>query len=393
MKIIQLVLGKANPDRMNGVNKVAYKLALHQHGLGYDVEVWGIANSLEHNYPPRPFATKLFRQMPNKLKLDGELRAAIAQASKNTVFHIHGSFIPEFYHISRLLKKRGLRYVYTPHGALTAAAMQQSKWRKRIYFKLFERTVIRNAHAVQLLGEQEYTFIDTLMKVPQKVLIPNGMDLDEIPSGIEPAKNEYPVFSFCGRIDSYHKGLDYMLRGFARLIKMGHRASLELIGDGADRPVLQALAAELGIENQVTWHGARYGDEKYHLMARGDVFLHTSRMEGFPMAVLEAAALGLPCLTSEPTNINSFIRKYNAGIPLSELGEEPVTLAMEEACRLFNENKLARLGRNARKMVAEAFDWKNICRQLYRLYLQEEPLSAPAESSTSSEATMVPNLG
>ena len=393
MKIIQLVLGKANPDRMNGVNKVAYKLALHQCELGYDVEVWGIANSLEHNYPPRPFKTRLFRQLPGKLRLDDSLRSAIAQASENTVFHIHGSFIPEFFHISRLLKQRGLRYVYTPHGALTAAAMQQSKWRKRIYFTLFEKAVIRNAHAVQLLGEQEYTFIDTLMEVPQKVLIPNGMDLDEIPSGISRAENKHPVFSFCGRIDTYHKGLDYTLRGFARLVKMGHKASLELIGDGADRPVLQDLTAELGIEDHVTWHGARYGDEKYRLMARGDVFLHTSRMEGFPMAVLEAAALGLPCLTSEPTNINSFIRKYKAGIPLSELSEAAVTTAMVEACSLFREKKLQQLGSNARKMVAGAFDWKNICRQLNRLYLQETPVRAESVAIPSKPATVVPNLG
>lgn len=393
MKIIQLVLGKANPDRMNGVNKVAYKLALHQHELGYDVEVWGIANSLEHNYPPRPFKTRLFRQLRNKLRLDAGLCNAIAQAKENTVFHLHGSFIPEFYHISRLLKRRGLRYVYTPHGALTAAAMQQSKWRKQVYFSLFEKTVIRNAHAVQLLGEQEYTYIDTLMRVPQKVLIPNGMDLDEIPRGISRPENEHPVFSFCGRIDTYHKGLDYTLRGFARLVGKGYQARLELIGDGADRPVLQLLARELGIEKLVTWHGARYGDEKYHLMARGDVFLHTSRMEGFPMAVLEAAALGLPCLTSEPTNINSYIRKYQAGIPLNELGEESVSLAMEETCRLFKAQKLKHLGNNARKMVAEAFDWKNICRQLNRLYLQSAPVGSVANTLLSTKADIVPNMG
>lgn len=393
MKIIQLVLGKANPDRMNGVNKVAYKLAMHQYELGYNVEVWGIANSLEHNYPPRPFHTQLFRQWPNKLKLAPELKDAIAQASEETVFHIHGAFIPEFYHISRLLTKRGIRYAYTPHGALTAAAMQQSKWRKKIYFTLFEKTLIKNAHVVQLLGEQEYSFLDTMMKAPQKVLIPNGMDLDEIPSGIEAANNEFPVFSFCGRMDTYHKGLDYLLKGFARYIQLGHKGTLELIGDGADRPALEALARELKIAQLVTFHGAKYGDDKYHLMARGDVFLHTSRMEGFPMAVLEAAALGLPCLTSEPTNINSFIRKYNAGIPLAQLNEMAVTIALEDASKLFTEKKLKKLGCNAKRMVAEAFDWKHICKQLYQLYLRDSVVRKKQHLQASAAATVVPNLG
>ena len=48
MKIIHAVLGKANPDRMNGVNKVAHQLAKTQQGMGHEVTVWGIASSLEH---------------------------------------------------------------------------------------------------------------------------------------------------------------------------------------------------------------------------------------------------------------------------------------------------------------------------------------------------------
>ena len=39
-KIVHLVLGKANPERMNGVNKVAHALAATQKDFGYDVEVW-----------------------------------------------------------------------------------------------------------------------------------------------------------------------------------------------------------------------------------------------------------------------------------------------------------------------------------------------------------------
>jgi len=43
MNIIHLVLGKANPNRMNGVNKVANQLATTMTNLNKEVELWGIA--------------------------------------------------------------------------------------------------------------------------------------------------------------------------------------------------------------------------------------------------------------------------------------------------------------------------------------------------------------
>ena len=368
MKIIHVVLGKANPDRMNGVNKVAYQLAKTQHELGYDVSVWGIANSLEHNYPQRDFSTKLFLQLPNKLWLDATLESEVHHLPEDAVVHLHGAFIPEFFHLSQILHKRGIRYVYTPHGSLTAAAMQQGKLRKQVYFSLFEKKLIQHAKTVQLLGEQEFSYLDRLVETRNKVLIPNGMDLAEIPDLPEKSEEQFPVFTFCGRLDTYHKGLDLMLLGFQLFLKKGNLARLELIGDGKDRVELMRLAGELGIERHVIFHGAKYGDEKYRLMAQGNLFLHTSRMEGFPMAVLEAAALGLPCLTSEPTNINSFIRRHDAGIALTEHTPEHICKGMEVGLQLFETKELKEKGKNARAMVLQAFDWKNICRELVDVY-------------------------
>ena len=45
MKIIHLVLGKANPNRMNGVNKVAHYHAEYLHKLGHEVEIWGLTST------------------------------------------------------------------------------------------------------------------------------------------------------------------------------------------------------------------------------------------------------------------------------------------------------------------------------------------------------------
>ena len=369
MKIIHVVLGKANPERMNGVNKVAYQLAKNQQEQGHDVTIWGIANTLEHNYPPRNFRTKLFHQTDSMFHFEQVIAKEVWHLRDKIVFHFHGGFIPVFYPISRLLKKRDIPYIYTPHGALTKGAMQKSKWRKKAYFSLYEKTLVKDAKAIQLLGDQEYADIDQLVNVSHKVLIPNGMDTAELPKNLQHDPNQELVFNFCGRLDRYYKGLDLMLAGFSVFLKKGHRARLDLIGDGKDRKYLEELADQLGISDRIVFHGAKYGDEKFRLMAKGDVFMHTSRTEGFPMAVLEAAALGLPCLTSEPTNINHFVRKYNAGFPVnSHPTAASISENMELAYHFFQKNKLKEKGQNARTMVLQAFDWKNICRDLVGVY-------------------------
>jgi len=99
-----------------------------------------------------------------------------------------------------------------------------------------------------------------------------------------------------------------------------------------------------------------------------DVFLHTSRMEGFPTAVLEAAALKIPTITSEPTNMNDFIRKYESGFLLNELSPKEICLQMTIASQHFHEGTLNQKGQNGRVMVEQAFDWKHIAAQLIEIY-------------------------
>ena len=367
MKIIHLVLGKGNPNRMNGVNKVAYQLATTQTEMGHDVTLWGIANDLELNYPDRNFKTVLFQQMKNKLKLDSNLRQAIEALSKDSIVHIHGSFIPEFFHVSKLLSSLDVPYVYTPHGALTEGAMVKNNFAKKMYFQLFESTLIKNAKAMQLLGIQEMEYTNNLINSNNKVLIPNGQDLSVIPS-LDQVNNKEIVFGFCGRLATFHKGLDLLFEGFKMYLDNGKKGTLELIGDSDEREMLENLCQKLGITDQVVFHGKKFGEEKYELIGGFDVFMHTSRMEGFPTAVLEAAAMGKVCITSEATNINDYLRKFNAGLPMKINNKETIASTMAEALKLFDQDELEPIGKRAKEMVEKEFSWTNVSKQLIEVY-------------------------
>jgi len=318
------------------------------------------------NYPERNFSTLLFQQQKNK-GLSSELKMALHNLPSTARVHIHGAFIIEFYKITRILKKIKVPYIFTPHGSFVEAAMKKNKWIKKVYFQLFEKQLIKDAKAIQLLGINEFTHLDKLVHVSHKQLIPNGIDPNKIPK-VNGSENMELVFGFCGRIDIYHKGLDLMLKGFQLFLKKGGKGRLELIGDGKDRPKLQQLSNILGVTEKITFHGALFGLEKFQTIKKFDVFLHTSRMEGFPMAVLEAAALSVPCITSEATNINTYIKKFDAGFPLTQNTPTSIARTMEKCAKAFKKNTLQQIGHNGRTMVDTAFDWNNIAADLVATY-------------------------
>lgn len=370
MKIIHLVLGKANPERMNGVNKVAHNLATTQTDLGYNVTLWGISESLVHNYPLRSYKTILFQAIDSKFKVHHTIEEAIQNLPKNTVFHIHGSFIKEFYHISKLLKKANIPYIYTSHGSLGPAAMEQNAFVKKYYFSFIEKTILKNAKAVHLLGKSEVENVKKI--IPNKynsVMIPNGQNLSQIPHiQIDKTNRAEPIFGFLGRLDENHKGLDLLLDAFAIYTKNGGTGTIELVGNGPDMVFLQSKGEELKIADKLIFHGAKYGNEKFDYLANFDVFLHTSRMEGFPTAVLEAAAMSIPCLCSEATNANDYLRKWNAGYPYEENTPEEIARQLQLAEADFYNKTLQEKGQNARKMIEIDFTWEKVSKSLIDVY-------------------------
>ena len=104
MEIIHIVLGKANPNRMNGVNKVVFQLASEQAKKNKKVKVWGISDNKIKNYSPRIFETQLFLKSKNPFTISSELKKAIRNAS-NATFHLHGGWIPTLWAVAKYLKK------------------------------------------------------------------------------------------------------------------------------------------------------------------------------------------------------------------------------------------------------------------------------------------------
>lgn len=101
------------------------------------------------------------------------------------------------------------------------------------------------------------------------------------------------------------KGFDLLLQGMRTL---GDGFYLTILGSGEEEARLKSLAAELNIADRVEFKG--YVDNPYPYMKKADLFVLSSRYEGFPNVVLEANACGTPVVAFDcPGGLSEIIQE------------------------------------------------------------------------------------
>jgi glycosyltransferase involved in cell wall biosynthesis len=120
---------------------------------------------------------------------------------------------------------------------------------------------------------------------------------DERQQRLERLAGRGPVRAcYFGRLVRY-KGVDRMLRAVAQARAAGADVTFDVYGGGEDRPALEALAHELGLDPVVRFHGARpYGDELFAGLAACDLLLAAPLSEDTPRSALDAQARGMGVL-------------------------------------------------------------------------------------------------
>jgi glycosyltransferase involved in cell wall biosynthesis len=161
------------------------------------------------------------------------------------------------------------------------------------------------------------------------------------------------VVIYVGRL-SHEKGLPGLLRGFARAAATAPEAMLVLVGDGAQRAELEALARELGLRpGQIRFTGRVDITEVPPWLRSSDVFALTSPSEGFSCALLEAMSAGLASVVSDiPANQQLVDAEVHG---LSVPFDDQVRIA-QAFLRLIREPDLRRrMGQAARQRVVENY--------------------------------------
>jgi glycosyltransferase involved in cell wall biosynthesis len=94
-----------------------------------------------------------------------------------------------------------------------------------------------------------------------------------------------------------HKGFDVLIRAHARLRASGIDHHVLILGEGPQRDDLEALVKDLSVRASVFMPG--FVPNPYPFLARAAVFTLASRLEGMPLVLIEAMALGIPIVATD----------------------------------------------------------------------------------------------
>ena len=185
----------------------------------------------------------------------------------------------------------------------------------------------------------------------------NGLDLDQFPYQIP--RDRPPHILAVGRLVE-KKGFNHLIDAIARLRRDGIACECTIIGEGGKRSELAAQITALDLDDQVHLIGNR-------TQAEVKAYLHHTAMlvapciisadgdrDGLPTILVEAMALGTPCISTNIVGIPELVRDGDTGLLAPP--NDPPALA-DTIARLLNDPALAaRLAENARALIARDYN-------------------------------------
>jgi len=142
-------------------------------------------------------------------------------------------------------------------------------------------------------------------------------------------------------------------------------ARLSIAGAGPLEGELRALAARLGIEERVRFAG--FVPDIARWMQAGDGFVLSSLWDGLPMALLEAAACGVPAVASDVPGVREAVDEGETGF-LARSGDPAALAAAMRRLMQVSPGERRAIGANARRLAVESFSLDAVLDRWERLY-------------------------
>ena len=243
--------------------------------------------------------------------------------------------------------------------------------RKRM---VFNRLFLRRQDRVVAVGESVRQALVANEGIPAGRIdvIYNGVRLDDFASGASDRAAvraelaiaaDTPVAIQVARLD-YLKNHCTAVRTAERIVRRLPDFRLLLVGEGPERPKVEAEIADRGLGRHVKLLGLR--TDVRRLLSAADLFLLTSISEGIPVTLIEAMGARLPVVSTAVGGIPEVVEAENTGL-LAESGDD-AALAEHVVGLLSNPAAARRLGQTGRDRAAAMFSEEQMHAAYVRLY-------------------------
>lgn len=291
------------------------------------------------------------------------------------LLHIHAIFSYCSSYAMWLARKENIPYVVRPIGQLEEWSLAQSSGKKNIYLRLLERRNLKSAARVHFTSTSEQQ--QAVHKFPE--LTPMQVPLGIFTSEIVPAagsalrkqwnlKPEQAILAFVSRIHP-KKGLETLFDALAEINEK--QFTLIVAGDGEAQYIehLKHRVQQLNLQKNIQWAGFVNGHAKDVLLQGADLFVLTSHSENFGIAVLEALAVGTPCLVTKGVALAAEIERGKMGYVASQ---SRISIA-ENLSQAFNnlqnsKGDVAAMSQHAKNYVEQNYQWQSIADRIATEY-------------------------
>ncbi len=209
--------------------------------------------------------------------------------------------------------------------------------------------------------------------VPRRrmLFMPNGLDFSRAPATeAERARLRSELHAgtgflwvAVGRLMP-EKGHDILISALKHVGEVRPDARLVIAGEGPQRQPLEALIERLGVADKVTLLGER--TDVHSILAAADAFVMSSRWEGLPISLLEAASQALPMVSTDVGGCREVVNPDVGGVLASpEMGA--LATAMLDVMGRSAEER-ARMGRDLRDFARSEFDLDEVVTRWESLY-------------------------
>jgi len=247
---------------------------------------------------------------------------------------------------------------------------------KAVVKRTIQKLIFKKSGMAIVAVSQKVGSVLARFNIPSERLhiINNGIPLDDYHSG----QNELAIaareinrgdkdiiFITIGRMDQL-KGYPYLLQAFHRVLKTRNNIRLLFIGDGPERKGLAETAEELGIEGYVRFLGFKKDPRPY--LSLSDIYICSSVVEGWSLAVAEAMFSGLPVVATR-VGANPDIIDHGVNGLLVEPGNSAaLARAMEEM--ISRRTDWAEMGKKARAIMLQHYNIQNTADAYTALYAE-----------------------
>ncbi len=290
--------------------------------------------------------------------------------------HIHAVFSHACLAAARACRRHGVPYIVRTIGNLDPWSLAQKTWRKKLFWHLGVKQMLRGAAAIHYTSRAEQQLAEAALGLQRGVVIPLGVD--EALLQLAPATNSFLIQNPALTDSPYvltlcrlhpKKNLETLIELFLRLTARQELNNWKLVIAGEGEPEyveqLKQMVKEAGGEARVLFAGWLQGEEKRGALRAASLFALPSYQENFGLSVVEAMACGVPVLITEGVNLADEVTAATAGWVVS-FDKQEIETALHTA--LNDASERAVRGQAARELVLRQYRWPAVGAQLARLY-------------------------